>query len=687
MDSDREYQLLGEGGFGVVFRSAKWDRPGQQVARKLFQKQQARNNEFAISSQAIHKNIVKTVKSGNLEQSDKMAAHGRWYIEYIFIDGLTLLNLMNDEERLAAHIPTERTLLQYIRGGLEGLKYLHNTLKVAHYDIKGENLMITKTELIIIDLGLAKKRPPEYSDEYRGTLGCQPPEYWLEGQCNAYSADIYAYGVIFYELLTGQQLVLPTSIAKNELELMFSTKNPATYEDHKRRLVEEMKKTIETFSSTTDQSNSGLHFTARGHITDLINMMITADHHNRLSASSLLKISSFAADTKSKSTQTSYDVEGPSTKTADGCAGTSNSVQQHDAQVKKMDTLYAESVREIENVKNTLLQRDNELANLNEQLLNQNIALDASKHYADQLKEDLQNAKSTELVRTSDLQGRLLHELTTKLTAESNLEKAESTIQALRAELEAANLQVQKYKDNAAIISIKPTTEMVTTSGTADNTTTRPKSPQAAETNASSILDLAVSGLGLEGEVNQIVHESLSFADVIADFVASNAQPIVTNEARNNNANIMEPEAKRLRTDGGPQSIAELYPTSQLTNIRPEWVSRIVRLSGAQKVESTWWHALDWAWECIYKTDYSGGAAMPTIPNGVYDAQNPYDSKDLKNFSVWAASACWAIQAETNGMVTCRALWAKATGRKEHRFIENLDPALKMQSAKKQHHK
>src|SRR2546430_3337626 len=92
-----------------------------------------------------------------------------------------------------------------------GLAEAHRC-KVVHGDLKGSNVMLTKgpdgsTRAVITDFGLA--RPAEtaqrtvQSGEKAGTFEYMAPELW-KGQKASEASDIYALGVILYELLSGR---------------------------------------------------------------------------------------------------------------------------------------------------------------------------------------------------------------------------------------------------------------------------------------------------------------------------------------------------------------------------------------------------------------------------------------------------------------------------------------------------
>lgn len=143
-----------------------------------------------------HPNIVRVFGSG--------VVHGLCYIVMELIEGVTLRDAINQKTVDPA------ATLRIVPMICEALAFAHNA-GVVHRDIKPENILLGRGGVVkVADFGLAKLSDADAADTlltatgvHMGTLRYMAPEQF-DGKPADHRADIYALGVVFYELLTGR---------------------------------------------------------------------------------------------------------------------------------------------------------------------------------------------------------------------------------------------------------------------------------------------------------------------------------------------------------------------------------------------------------------------------------------------------------------------------------------------------
>src|SRR5215475_2943805 len=203
---------LGAGGMGEVYL-AEDPRLGRQVAIKVlpaeFAKDSDRLRRFEQEARATsalnHPNILTVYDIG--------AHEGAPYIVAELLEGEELSELIKQ----GAIAP--RKAIDYARQIAEGLAAAH-AKGVVHRDLRPENLFITNDgRRKILDFGLAKLRQRQFGGIDKdaptqkritdpgvimGTVGYMSPEQ-ARGQETDHRSDIFAFGAILYEMLTGQR--------------------------------------------------------------------------------------------------------------------------------------------------------------------------------------------------------------------------------------------------------------------------------------------------------------------------------------------------------------------------------------------------------------------------------------------------------------------------------------------------
>jgi len=215
---DGRYELesvLGKGGFGVVFRAIQ-KSTGQFVALKILRADRIKAEEsnevarFEREMQLIgklnHPNVVRLIDFGTIDEDQVYTV-----IEYI--DGVDLGRLLHTDGALR---PSEA---KYLMGQvLEALAAAHE-LGIVYRDLKPHNIMVSsgglRRSVKLLDFGISAivedARDASYQNltqegRINGTPSYMAPEQ-LRLEPMTCATDIYSWGLVFLELLTGRKVV------------------------------------------------------------------------------------------------------------------------------------------------------------------------------------------------------------------------------------------------------------------------------------------------------------------------------------------------------------------------------------------------------------------------------------------------------------------------------------------------
>jgi serine/threonine protein kinase len=197
-------EFLGQGGMGAVYkaRQTKLDR---LVALKVLPPEWGKDPAFAERFAREARALAKLNHPHVVTVHDFGEAGGLYYLVMEYIDGANLRQLMG-----AGRLAPEEAL-RIVPQICDALQYAHEE-GVIHRDIKPENILLDKKGRVkIADFGLAKlvgQPRPVYSltgsQQVVGTVDYMAPEQRSTPQHVDHRADIYALGVVFYEMLTGE---------------------------------------------------------------------------------------------------------------------------------------------------------------------------------------------------------------------------------------------------------------------------------------------------------------------------------------------------------------------------------------------------------------------------------------------------------------------------------------------------
>ena len=204
-------RIIGQGGMGAVF-AARHVKLGHAVAIKVMladrQNEEAARrfmNEGRASAHIQNEHVVRIF--------DIDEEHGYAYMVLELLQGEDLAQVLEAQGRLAAHVA-----VGYVIQALDGVRQAH-ALGIVHRDLKPSNLFLARSQngnvvVKVLDFGISKARgassldmAPHQQTSTAAMLGSplyMSPEQLRSSKNVDARADIWAMGVILYELLTGQ---------------------------------------------------------------------------------------------------------------------------------------------------------------------------------------------------------------------------------------------------------------------------------------------------------------------------------------------------------------------------------------------------------------------------------------------------------------------------------------------------
>src|SRR5215471_72433 len=212
---------LGAGGMGEVYR-ARDTRLGREVAVKVLP------SDFSADGDRLHRFEQQACAAGALNHPnilsiyDTGAHHGSPYVVSELLEGQTL------RQRLSGTTLPTRKAIDYALQIAHGLAAAHEK-GIVHRDLKPENLFVTNDGRVkILDFGLAKltgtdgdqsqtsiptRRVDTDPGKVMGTAGYMSPEQ-VKGRPVDHRSDIFSFGAILYEMLSGKRAFRGGSMAE-----------------------------------------------------------------------------------------------------------------------------------------------------------------------------------------------------------------------------------------------------------------------------------------------------------------------------------------------------------------------------------------------------------------------------------------------------------------------------------------
>ncbi|KAL2341193.1 hypothetical protein Fmac_009133 [Flemingia macrophylla] len=208
--------LIGEGGYAEVYLGKLEDGNFVAIKRLTRGNQEEMTADFlselGIIVHVDHPNIARLIGYG--------VEGGMFLVLQLSPHGSLSSILYGPRERLSWDLRYRIAL-----GTAEGLRYLHEECqrRIIHKDIKASNILLSEDfepqvplkphksdygTSSISDFGLAKWLPDQWThhtvSKVEGTFGYLPPEFFMHGIVDE-KTDVYAYGVLLLELITGRQ--------------------------------------------------------------------------------------------------------------------------------------------------------------------------------------------------------------------------------------------------------------------------------------------------------------------------------------------------------------------------------------------------------------------------------------------------------------------------------------------------
>lgn len=200
------YQVLEEiasGGFGTVYRGID-STLHREVAIKTIHSDKLTaaeidlfEKEARVLAQCNHPNIVQIYDVGKNDDGP--------YLVMEFINGPNLYEYIENERARNDTQHVHRVVCSHLISIVDALKYMHKH-NIFHQDIKPNNIIVSleNNSSKLVDFGLAMNHlEKKKSTKITGTYAYMPPEK-LKGKGDPKMHDIYALGIVLFEMLTGR---------------------------------------------------------------------------------------------------------------------------------------------------------------------------------------------------------------------------------------------------------------------------------------------------------------------------------------------------------------------------------------------------------------------------------------------------------------------------------------------------
>lgn len=200
------HELLGEGGMAEVFRATQLNLD-RDVAVKFIKSNMIADDQFAKRFEIEAKAVARLSHPHILQVYDfDRDENGRFFMVMELLKGVDLATYLRELNNKGERV-TIGDAVAIVRSVAEALRYAHRK-GIVHRDIKPHNIFLTDDHrVMVMDFGIAKILTGDKSATQAGMMVGSPhyfaPEQGTEKNTD-HRVDVYALGVVFYELLVGK---------------------------------------------------------------------------------------------------------------------------------------------------------------------------------------------------------------------------------------------------------------------------------------------------------------------------------------------------------------------------------------------------------------------------------------------------------------------------------------------------
>ncbi|CAN6328583.1 unnamed protein product [Urochloa humidicola] len=216
-DGFTDKNILGRGGFGKVYKGRLAD--GSLVAVRRLKEERTPGMELQFQTEVEMSGMV-IVHRNLLRLCGFCMTATEWLLVYPYMANGTVASRLRERKPFEPPLDWQ-TRIRIALGSARGLSCLHDQCdpKIIHRDVKAANILLDEDfEALVGHFNLAKLMDHEDTDvttAVRGTIGHIAPEYLSTGKCSQKS-DVFGYGMMLLELITGQRAFDLARLANDE---------------------------------------------------------------------------------------------------------------------------------------------------------------------------------------------------------------------------------------------------------------------------------------------------------------------------------------------------------------------------------------------------------------------------------------------------------------------------------------